>query len=380
MELQLSDSQKAVQEVVRSFAENELRPGVMTYDESQEFPVELIRKLGDLGFLGITWPESLGGAGMSEQEAVVIIEELARVDPSVALTVASHNSLCSGHIMLFGTEEQRKRFIPPLASGSSLGAWALTEPGSGSDSGGMTTNARREGSDWLLNGTKTFITQGSVASTYVVMALADPALGKRSISAFIVERGTPGFSVGKKENKLGMRASDTATLVFEDVRIPGSHLIGEVGEGFKQALQVLDGGRIGIAALSVGIAQGALEASLRYAKERKQFGKPIAEFQAIQWKLATMATEIAAARLMTHKAAWLKTQGLPFGLAASQAKLWASEMAVSATGEAVQIHGGYGFTKEYPVEKLYRDVKLMTIGEGTSEVQRMIIARNLLRT
>jgi alkylation response protein AidB-like acyl-CoA dehydrogenase len=352
----------------------------MTYDESQEFPVELIRKLGDLGFLGITWPESLGGAGMSEQEAVVIIEELARVDPSVALTVASHNSLCSGHIMLFGTEEQRKRFIPPLASGSSLGAWALTEPGSGSDSGGMTTNARREGSDWLLNGTKTFITQGSVASTYVVMALADPALGKRSISAFIVERGTPGFSVGKKENKLGMRASDTATLVFEDVRIPGSHLIGEVGEGFKQALQVLDGGRIGIAALSVGIAQGALEASLRYAKERKQFGKPIAEVQAIQWKLATMATEIAAARLMTHKAAWLKTQGLPFGLAASQAKLWASEMAVSATGEAVQIHGGYGFTKEYPVEKLYRDVKLMTIGEGTSEVQRMIIARNLLRT
>jgi alkylation response protein AidB-like acyl-CoA dehydrogenase len=380
MEMQLSENQKAVQEVVRSFAEKELRPGVMTYDERQEFPAELIQKLGDLGFLGITWPESLGGAGLSELEAVVIIEELARVDPSVALTVASHNSLCSGHIMLFGTEEQRKRFIPPLASGSSLGAWALTEPGSGSDSGGMITTARRDGSDWLLNGTKTFITQGSVASTYVVMALADPALGKKSISAFIVERGTPGFSVGKKENKLGMRASDTATLVFEDVRIPAPQLIGEVGEGFKQALQVLDGGRIGIAALSVGIAQGALEASLRYAKERTQFGKPIAEYQAIQWKLATMATEIAAARLMTHKAAWLKTQGQPFGLAASQAKLWASEMAVSATGEAVQIHGGYGFTKEYPVEKFYRDVKLMTIGEGTSEVQRMIIARNLLRS
>jgi len=380
MELHLSDSQKAVQEVARSFAEKEMRPAVMQYDESQEFPLELIQKLADLGFLGITWPESLGGAGLTEQESVVIIEELARVDPSVALTVASHNSLCSGHIMLFGTEAQRKRFIPALASGKALGAWALTEPGSGSDSGGLATTARREGSDWVLNGTKTFITQGSVASTYVVMAVTDPSVGKKSISAFIIERKVPGFSVGKKENKLGMRSSDTATLLLEDVRIPGSQLIGGVGEGFKQALQVLDGGRIGIAALSVGIAQGALDASLRYAKERQQFGKPIAEYQAIQWKLAAMATEIAAARLLTHKAAWLKSEGQPFGLAASQAKYWASEMAVKATNEAVQIHGGYGFTKEYPVEKLYRDVKLMTIGEGTSEVQKMIIARNLLRS
>ena len=380
MDLNLTESQQAVRDVARSFAEKEIRPVVMAYDESQEFPRAIIEKLGGLGFLGITWPESLGGAGLSELEAVVIIEELARVDPSVALTVASHNSLCSGHIMLFGSEEQRRRFMPPLASGTALGAWALTEPGSGSDSGGMATVARRDGTDWILNGTKTFITQGSVASTYVVMAMTDPSMGKKSISAFILERGTPGFSVGKKENKLGMRSSDTATLIFEDVRVPEGQVIGTVGEGFKQALQVLDGGRIGIAALSVGIAQGALDASLRYAKERHQFGKPIAEFQAIQWKLSTMATDIAAARLLTHRAASLKTQDQPFGLAAAQAKYFASEIATRAASEAVQIHGGYGFTKEYPVEKFYRDVKLMTIGEGTSEVQKMIIARHLLRS
>ena len=347
------------------------------HDESQEFPFEIVRKLAELGFMGITWPEELGGAGLTELESIVIVEELAKVDPSVALTVASHNSLCTGHIMAFGSEEQKARYVPDLASGRKLGAWALTEPGSGSDAGGMKTMATRDGSDWIINGSKTFITQGSVGSTYVVMAMIDRAKGKASISAFILEKGMSGFSVGKKENKLGMRCSDTATIVFENVRVPKQNLIGQVGEGFKQALVVLDGGRIGIAALSVGIAQGALDASLKYAKDRVQFGKPLAEFQAIQWKLADMATETSAARLLTQQAAWKKTQRQNHTLAVSQAKYFASEVAVRATNEAVQIHGGYGFIKEFPVEKLYRDVKLMTIGEGTSEVQKMVIARYL---
>jgi alkylation response protein AidB-like acyl-CoA dehydrogenase len=300
------------------------------------------------------------------------------VDPSVALIVASHNSLCSGHIMMHGNEDQRKKYIPDLASGKKLGAWGLTEPGSGSDSAGMQTLAVREGDDWVLTGGKTFITQGSVASTYVILALTDRSRGKSSISAFLLEKGMEGFTVGKKENKLGLRCSDTATLIFDHVRVPRENLIGNVGEGFKQALSVLDGGRIGIAALSVGIAQGALEASTRYAKERYQFGKPLAEFQAIQWKLADMATETNAARLMTYHSARLKMEGKPYTLASAQAKLFASEAAVRATNEAVQIHGGYGFIKDFPVEKLYRDVKLMTIGEGTSEIQKIVIARNLL--
>jgi alkylation response protein AidB-like acyl-CoA dehydrogenase len=378
MDLGFTDNMKAVQEVARTFAEKDLRPLVMQFDESQEFPSELIGRLGELGFMGMTWPEEFGGAGLTDLEMIVIIEELARVDPSVALTVASHNSLCSGHLALFGSVEQKKKYLPDLAAGRKLGAWALTEPGSGSDSGGMRSVAVRQGTDWILNGSKTFITQGSVGSVAVVLAVTDPSKGKKGISAFILEKGMKGFHAGKKENKLGMRASDTSALTFDNVRIPGENLIGIEGEGFKQALRVLDGGRIGIAALSVGIAQGALDASIRYAKERKQFGKPIAEFQAIQWKLADMATEIAAARLLTQRAAALKTADEPFALAASQAKYYASEVAVRATGEAVQIHGGYGFTKDYPVEKLYRDVKLMTIGEGTSEVQKMIIARHLL--
>lgn len=378
MEFELTEGMRAVQEAARAVAEKEIRPVVMKYDESQEFPYPIIAVLSGLGFMGMTWPEDLGGAGLTDLEATVIIEELARVDPSVALTVASHNSLCSGHIMLFGNEEQRRRYIPDLATGRKLGAWALTEPGSGSDSGGMQTIAERDRTGWILNGTKTFITQGSVGSTYVVMALTDRSGGKRSITAFVLEREVPGFSVGKKENKLGMRSSDTATLLFENVRVPEEDVLGTVGEGFKQALRVLDGGRIGIAALSVGIAQGTLEASLKYAKERHQFGKPLAEFQAIQWKLADMATEIAAARLLTYRAAALKVRGEPFALAASHAKYFASECATRATNDAVQIHGGYGFTKDFPVEKLYRDVKLMTIGEGTSEVQKMIIARHLV--
>ncbi len=378
MEFNLTESQKAVQEVARSFAEKEVRPTVMKYDESEEFPFEIVGKLAGLGFLGITCPESLGGAGLTDMEAVVIVEELAKVDPSLALTVASHNSLCTGHIMLHGSEEQREEYVPDLASGRKLGAWGLTEPGSGSDSGGMKTTAVNDGGDWILNGSKTFITQGSVGSTYVVMAKTDPSLAKNGISAFILERGMKGFSVGKKEKKLGMRSSDTATLLFDHVRVPGRNLIGKPGEGFKQALTVLDGGRVGIAALSVGIAQGALNASLKYAKERHQFGKSIAEFQAVQWKLADMATEVNAARLLTQRAAWMKANGGRITLVAAQAKYFASEAAVRAANEAVQIHGGYGFIKDFPVEKLYRDVKLMTIGEGTSEVQKMVIARNFL--
>ncbi len=378
MDFNLTESQKAVQDLARKFAEEEIRPHVMKYDESQEFPHEIVQKAADLGFLGMTWPEELGGAGLSELEAIVIIEEIAKVDPSVALTVASHNSLCTGHIMKFANDEQKKRYVPDLASGRKLGAWGLTEPGSGSDSGGMKTTAVRDGADWVLNGSKTFITQGSVGSTYVIMAITDRDKAKESISTFILEKGMKGFTIGKKENKLGMRCSDTATLIFENVRVPDANRIGEVGQGFKQALSVLDGGRIGIAALSVGIAQGALDASVKYAKERHQFGKAIADFQGIQWKLADMATEINASRLLTQRAAWMAVNGMNFTLAVSQAKLFASEAAVRATNEAVQIHGGYGFIKDFPVEKLYRDVKLMTIGEGTSEVQKMVIARNLL--
>lgn len=378
MTMGLTEHQRAVQDLARTFAEKELRPVVAHFDETQEFPFALVARLGELGFMGITWPEDLGGAGLSPMEAVVIIEELARVDPSIALTVASHNSLCTGHIMMFGNDEQRRKYVPSLASGRALGAWGLTEPGSGSDAGGMKTTAVRDGSDWILNGSKTFITQGSVGSIYVILAVTDPGSSRKGISAFVLEKGVPGFTIGKKENKLGMRCSDTATLLFDHVRIPGENLIGVTGEGFKQALRVLDGGRVGIAALSVGIAQGAFEASVKYARERSQFGKSIGEFQGIQWKLADMATEIEAARLLTHQAAWRQTEGLPLTLAASQAKYFASEAAVRAANEAVQIHGGYGFIKEFPVEKFYRDVKLMTIGEGTSEVQKMVIARQLL--
>ncbi len=378
LDFTMSESQKAVQQLARDFAENEMRPVVMKYDESQEFPFEIVDRLGKLGFMGITWPEELDGAGLSDLEAIVIIEEIAKVDPSVALTVASHNSLCTGHIMSFANDEQKKRFVPDLASGHKLGAWGLTEPGSGSDSGGMRTLATRDGKDWIITGSKTFITQGSVGSTYVIMAMTDPSKGKNSISAFILEKGMKGFTIGKKENKLGLRSSDTATLLFDNVRVPGENLIGEVGDGFRQALAVLDGGRVGIAALSVGIAQGALDASIKYAKERKQFGKAIGEFQAIQWKIADMATEITASRLLTQKAAWMKSKGMNINLSAAHAKYFASEAAVRAANEGLQIHGGYGYIKEFPIEKLYRDVKLMTIGEGTSEVQKMVIARNIL--
>ena len=335
--------------------------------------------MAELGLMGVTFPAEYGGAGLGYTEYVIIIEELARLDGSVALIVSAHNSLSASHIRLTGTEEQKRKYLVPLARGEKLGCWSLTEPGSGSDASAVRTTARLEGDSWVLNGVKNFVTNGHHADVSVVVALTDSRAGRHGITAFIVEKGTPGFRAGKKENKLGLRASDTAELIFEDCRIPRENCLGKPGEGFIDCLRVIDKGRIGIAAMAVGIAQGAFEASLAYSRERKAFGKPIAEFQAIQWKLADMATEIDAARLLTQRAAWLADHGRGVTRASSMAKLYASEVAVRVTNEAVQIHGGYGFIKDYPVEKFYRDVKLCTIGEGTSEVQRMVIARELLR-
>jgi alkylation response protein AidB-like acyl-CoA dehydrogenase len=375
----MSENQRMVRDLARDFAEKEIRPNVMKYDESQEFPKEIFKKLGEVGFLGAIFPEEYGGSDMSTLDFAVMMEEISKVDPSVGLGLAAHNGLCTSHIFLFGNNEQKQKYLPDLCSGKKLGGWGLTEPGSGSDAGGMQSVAERSGDHYIINGSKTFCTHGSVGETYVVMAKTDKGKGKESITSFILEKGMSGFSVGKKENKLGMRASDTATLIFENVKVPVENRLGEEGDGFKQALKVLDGGRIGIAALSVGIAQGALGHSLKYASERKQFGKTLAEMQAIQFKIADMHTEIEAARLLTFEAAYRKDNGLDYTLAAAKAKYFASEAASRAANEAVQIHGGYGFIKEYPVEKLYRDVKLMTIGEGTSEVQKMVIARQLLK-
>jgi alkylation response protein AidB-like acyl-CoA dehydrogenase len=373
-----TESMKAVQEAARSFAEKEIRPVVMKFDESQEFPFEIMKKLGELGFLGVIFPESYGGAGFGYLEYITVIEEISKVDPSIGLSIAAHNSLCSNHIYTFGNEEQKNKYLPDLASGRKIGAWALTEPTSGSDAGGMLTTAVREGDKYVLNGSKNFITHGGVGQVTVVMAITDKSKGKKGISAFIVENSTPGFIVSKKENKLGMRCCDTSALAFDNCRVPKENLLGEEGTGLSQALTVLDGGRISIAALSLGIAQGALDASVKYSKERKQFGKPISEFQAIQWKLADMATHIEAARLMTYRAGYFKNQGKDVTEQSAMAKYFASEIAAQATGEAVQIHGGYGFIKDFPVEKFYRDVKLVTIGEGTSEIQKLVIARELL--
>jgi alkylation response protein AidB-like acyl-CoA dehydrogenase len=364
---------------VREFAEQEIRPHVQEWDEAEHFPSEILPKLAQLGLMGVTFPAEYGGAALGAVEYVAILEELARVDASVALIVAAHNSLCARHIFLAGSAEQKQKYLTPLARGEKLGCWSLTEPGSGSDASALRTTARLQSQNWVLDGVKAFVTNGHYADICVVMAATDKAAGKHGISAFVVEKGTPGFRAGKKENKLGLRASDTAELVFEDCRIPRENCLGQPGSGFIDCLKVLDKGRIGIAALSVGIAQGAFEASKSYATERQQFGKPIAEFQAIQWKLADMATEIDAARLLTYRAAALADQGRRMTRECSMAKLFASEMAVRVTNQAVQIHGGYGFMRDYPVEKFYRDVKLTTIGEGTSEIQRMVIARELLR-
>ena len=378
MDFRPTEEQKLLRRAVREFAEAEIGPHVMEWDESQHFPMELLPKLAALGLLGIQFAEEFGGSAMSAVEYCVCIEELARVCPAIALSVAAHNGLCTSHIAMFGSDAQKAEFLPRLVRGEVLGAWGLTEAGAGSDAASMRTTATRQGQCWVLNGSKSFITHGSIGGVMVVMAVTDRGKGHRGISAFVVEHGTPGMRAGKKENKLGMRASDTSEVVFEDCRVPTARLLGEEGQGFINTLQVLDAGRIGIAALSVGLAQGAYEAALRYAKERRQFGQPIASFQAIQWKLADNATRIEAARLLTYRAAYLKDRGARTTRESSMAKLFASEIAVKAADDCVQIHGGYGFVKDYPAEKYFRDVKLVTIGEGTSEIQRLVIARQLL--
>lgn len=378
MDFRLTDEQRLLRRSVREFAETEIRPHVREWDEAQHFPADAIPALAALGLMGIQVPEAYGGAGMSAIDYCICIEELARVDPAVALSVAAHNGLCSAHILMFGTEAQKTRFLVPLARGEKVGAWALTESTSGSDAAGMRTTATRTADGWELTGAKTFTTHGRVGDVVVAMAVTDRTAGAKGITAFIIERGAAGMTAGKKEDKLGMRASDTSELLFERCRIAVDQQLGAEGQGFVNTMQVLDAGRIGIAALAVGLAQGAYDAALRYATERKAFGKTISAFQAIQWKLADTATRIEAARLLTYRAAYLKDQGGRTTLQSSMAKLYASEIAVKAADDCVQIHGGYGFVKDYPAEKYFRDVKLTTIGEGTSEIQRLVIARQLL--
>jgi len=379
MEFELTEEQKQIKLSVREFAEAEIGPHVMEWDEEQHFPIELKPKLAELGLMGVIFPEEYGGAGMGYIEYATIIEELSRVDGSVGISVAAQNSLCSNHIYQYGSEEQKKKYLVPLARGEHLGAWGLTEPSAGSDASGTRSTAVRKDGGWVVNGSKNFITHAIHADTCVAVAVTDRSKRSKGISAFIFEKGMKGFSPSKKENKLGLRASETASVVFQDCFVADENRLGEVGQGFVNAMQILDGGRISIAALALGIAQGAYESALRYAKERQQFGKPIAEFQAIQFKLADMATRLDAARLLTYRAAWLKDQGKKVTKESSMAKLFASEMSVNVCEEAIQIHGGYGYTKDYPPEKYWRDSKLCTIGEGTSEIQRIIIAREILK-
>ena len=377
--LELTEEQTLIRDTIRDFADKTVRPVVMEFDESQKFPTDIMHQLGEMGFLGILIPEKYGGAGLGYIEYALVIEELAKVDPSLALSVAAHNGLCTNHLYTYSNEGLRKKYLPDLTSGKKFGAWGLTEPSSGSDAGNLRTTAVRDGDNFILNGTKTFITHGGVGETSVIMAITNKELGKKGISAFILEKEMEGFIVGKKENKLGMRSSDTTQLIFENCKVPAENMIGNEGEGFIQAMRVLEGGRISIAALSVGLAQGAMEAAIKYSGERRQFGKYLNEFQAIQFKLAEMNTNIEAARLLTYKAATMKDNGVPNTKEAAMAKLFASEIAEKAANDAVQIFGGYGFVKDYPVEKFYRDVKLLTIGEGTSEIQRIVIARDLLK-
>jgi hypothetical protein len=379
LDFQLSDEQEQLRRNVRRYAEREILPHVMEWDEAARFPLETVKELGRLGLMGVIFPAQYGGAGMGYVEYATAVEELSRVDGSVGIIVAAHTSLCSNHIFLAGNEEQKKRYIPKLASGEFIGAWALTEPGAGSDAASARMSAARKGNCWVLNGTKTFCTNGHYADAVVVLAVTDRAARTHGLSAFVVEKGTPGFRSGKKENKLGLRASDTSELIFEDCAVPAGNLLGHEGDGFIDAMRVLDGGRISIAALALGMAQGAYEAALKYSKQRRQFGHPISDFQAIQWKLADMAMEIEAARMLIWRACWMKDNNRKSTLESSYAKLYAAELAVRAANECVQIHGGYGFIKDYPAEKFYRDVKLCTIGEGTSEIQRLVIARQLLK-
>ncbi|HTV82962.1 MAG TPA: acyl-CoA dehydrogenase [Acidobacteriaceae bacterium] len=375
----LTEDQEALRREIRDFAAREIAPNVSRWDEASEFPADVVKQLGQMGLLGVTFPAELGGAGLGYVDYMLAIEELSAVDGSIGIIVAAHNSLCTNHIFLAGNDAQKQKYIPRLASGEWLGAWGLTEPGSGSDAAGARTTAVRKGDQWILNGNKTFITNGHYADVSVVIAVTDKSQGTHGLSAFIVEKGTHGFRPGKKENKLGLRASDTSELIFEDCAIPAENLLGELGQGFVDAMRTLDGGRISIAALALGIGRGALDASVKYVKQRRQFGKAIAEFQGIQWKLADMATELDAARLLTLRAAVLKDAGQRVTQESAMAKLYASEVAVKICNEAVQLHGGYGFIKDYPVEKFYRDVKLCTIGEGTSEIQRMVIGREILK-
>jgi hypothetical protein len=378
MDFELSADQALLKKTVRDFAERELKPNARAWDEAQTFPREIFHKLGDLGLLAVVFPEEYGGSGMSTIDYTIVIEELARIDAGVALSTAAHNSLSSGHIFLAGSEGQKKKYLPKLATGEFVGAWGLTENSAGSDAGGTRTIAVKDGDSWVLNGSKTFITNGSLADVAVVMAVTDKTKGKKGISAFLVDRGTKGFRPGKKEDKLGVRSSDTSELIFEDCRIPASNQLGELGMGFVDTLKILDRGRIGIAAFSIGIAQGAFEAALSYARGRKQFNQAIAEFQGVQFKLSEMAVKIDAARLLTLRAAARRDAGREHKTESAMAKLYASEIAVEVALEAIQIHGGYGYVKDYPVERALRDSKLGTIGEGTSEIQKLVIARSLL--
>lgn len=379
MDFSYTAEQVQLRKSVREFAEAEIAPHVLEWDEEQIFPLDAIRQAGKLGLMGAIFPEELGGSGLGYIEYAIIIEELSRVDPSVGLIVAAHNSLCTNHIFIAGSDEQRQRYVPKLATGEWIGCWSLTEAEAGSDAAGTRTQAVKQGECWVINGGKTFTTNAQYADVCVAMAVTDRGASQHGISAFIIEKDTPGFRVGKKENKMGMRASATGEVLFTDCRVPQTQLLGTRGEGFVDSLRTLDGGRISIAALAVGTAQGAYEAALKYSKHRKQFGRPISEFQAIQNKLADMATSIEAARLLTYRAGAMKDQGERVTKESAMAKLFASEIAVDVCNEAVQIHGGYGFIKDYPVEKFYRDVKLCTIGEGTSEIQRLVIARQLLK-
>ena len=379
MNFEYNETQLMIAQSIKDFAEKNIRPNIMEWDEAQIFPVDLFKKLGEMGFMGVLVPEEYGGSGLGYHEYITVVEEISKVDPSIGLSVAAHNSLCTNHILTFGNEEQKKKWLPKLATAEYIGAWGLTEHNTGSDAGGMNTTAVKDGDEWIVNGAKNFITHAISGDIAVVIVRTGEKGDSKGMTAFVFEKGMKGFTSGKKENKLGMRASETAELVFDGCRVPDANRLGEVGQGFVQAMKILDGGRISIGALSLGIAKGAYEAALKYSKERHQFGQPISSFQGISFKLADMATEIEASELLLHKAAFLKQQHKPVTTLGAMAKMYASEACVKIANEAVQIHGGYGYTKDYPVEKFYRDSKLCTIGEGTTEIQKLVISRNLLK-
>ncbi|CAD0002062.1 acyl-CoA dehydrogenase family protein [Flavobacterium salmonis] len=379
MNFDYNETQSMIAQSIKDFAEKNIRPYIMEWDEAQIFPIPLFKKLGEMGFMGVLVPEEYGGSGLGYHEYITVVEEISKVDPSIGLSVAAHNSLCTNHILTFGNEEQKRKWLPKLATAEHIGAWGLTEHNTGSDAGGMNTAAVKDGDFWVINGAKNFITHAISGDIAVVVVRTGEKGDSKGMTAFVFEKGMPGFTSGKKENKLGMRASETAELVFDNCRVPDSNRLGEIGQGFIQAMKILDGGRISIGALSLGIAKGAYEAALKYSKERHQFGQPISNFQGISFKLADMATEIEASELLLHKAAFLKQQHKPVTTSGAMAKMYASEVCVKVANEAVQIHGGYGYTKDFPVEKFYRDSKLCTIGEGTTEIQKLVISRNLLK-